>query len=188
MDRIQKVSSYLLVIFNILLVILPFSLFILWLFIDHNPIKEAIEHGVFFSAVQTPEGLVNLATVNWTLFTKCVGFISSLVGLLPILLGLLILKKIFRHYQKGQIFNKDNAQRYKHLGYLFFLAGFLTQPLSAMLQTLAITLTYPPGHHWIQIGFGTPTFESLFCGVLVLVISWVMVEGYKLQEEQKLIV
>lgn len=188
MDRIQKVSSYLLIIFNILLVILPLSLLILWVFIDHDPIKEAIEHGVFFAPVQTPEGSVNLATVNWTPFTKCIGFISNLVDILPILFGLLILKKVFRNYQKDEIFNRENAQRYKYLGYLFFLAGFLTQPLSAMLQTLAITLTYPPGHHWIQIGFGTPTFESIFCGVLVLVISWVMVEGYKLQEEQKLIV
>jgi hypothetical protein len=188
MERIQKVSSHLLFVFNVLLILLPLSLLLLWSFMEHAPLKEAIEHGVFFAAVQTPEGLVNLATVNWTPFTKCIGFISSLVGMLPILLGLLILKRVFRNYQKGEIFNTDNAQRYKYLGYLFFLAGLLTQPLSSMLQTLAITLIYPSGHHWIQIGFGTPTFESIFCGVLVLVISWVMVEGYKLQEEQKLIV
>jgi hypothetical protein len=57
-----------------------------------------------------------------------------------------------------------------------------------MLKILAVTLTYPTGPRTIVIGFGTPTFESLFCGILVIVISWVMVEGYKLQEDQKFII
>lgn len=187
MNRMQKVSSYLLVLFNSLLVFIPLALLVLWVFIDYHPLKEAIEHGVFFEAVPTttPQGLVNLAQVNWNGFTKSVGFLSSLVDVLPILLGLLILKTVFRNYQRGDIFNVYNAKQYKNLGYLFFLAAFITQPLSGMLKVLAITLTNPVGQRTIQIGFGTPTFEVLFCGVLVLVISWVMAEGCKLQEDQK---
>lgn len=188
MDRIQKVSSYLLATFNILLVVLPLSLLILWLFIDHDPIKQAIAEGLFFEPVHTPEGVINLAMIKWDPFAKFIGFVGSLVGILPILLGLFILKTVFRNYRKGEIFNITNARQYKYLGYLFFLSGLITTPLSSMLQVLAVTLTYPPGHRWITIGFGTPNMVTLFCGVLVLVISWVMVEGYKLQEEQKLIV
>ncbi len=188
MDRIRKVSSYLLVIFNILLAFLPLSLLVLWAFIDYGPIKEAIEHGVFFGPVRTPEGVVNLAKLPWYPLTKFIGFMGSLVGILPIFLGLFILKAIFRNYRKGEIFNITNARQYKYLGYLFFLDGLVTRPLSDMLQVLAVTLTYPPGHRYLTIGFGTPNMEALFCGVLVIVISWVMVEGYKLQEEQKLIV
>jgi hypothetical protein len=188
MDRIQKVSSYLLVIFNILLVVLPLSLFILWMFMDYGPIKEAIESGVFFEPVHAPRGIVNLAKLPWDPLTKFIGFMGNLVGILPILLGLIILKSIFRNYRKGEIFNIINARQYKYLGYLFFLDALITSPLSNMLKILAVTLTYPTGPRTIVIGFGTPTFESLFCGILVIVISWVMVEGYKLQEDQKFII
>ncbi|MBA3814475.1 MAG: DUF2975 domain-containing protein [Alphaproteobacteria bacterium] len=188
MDRIQKISSYLLVIFNILLVVLPLSLLILWFFIDVDPIKEAIKHGLLFGPVDTPEGIVNLGTIKWYPLTKFTGFMGSLLGILPILLGLMILKTIFRNYRKGEIFNITNARQYKYLGYLFFLDALLTKPLSDMLQVLSVTFTYPPGLRYISIGFGTPNMEALFCGILVIVISWVMVEGYKLQEEQKLII
>lgn len=188
MDRIQKVSSYLLIIFNILLVFIPLSLLLLWLYIDYGPIKEAIEHGVFFEPVHAPRGVINLAKLPWDPLTKFIGFMGNLVGILPILLGLIILKSIFRNYRKGEIFNITNARQYKYLGYLFFLNGLITSPLSHMLKILAVTLTYPTGPRTIVIGFGTPTFESIFCGVLVLVISWVMVEGYKLQEDQKFII
>lgn len=188
MDRIQKVSSYLLVSFNILLVGLPLFLSILWVFIDDDPIKKAVSEGLFFEWTRTPEGVVNLAKIAWTPLTKFIGFMGSLLGNLPVLLGLFILKAVFRNYRKGEIFNITNAQQYKYLGWLFFLDAFITRPLSEMLQVLAVTLTYPPGHRYITLGFGTPNIEALFCGILVIVISWVMVEGYKLQEEQKLTV
>jgi hypothetical protein len=187
MDRIQKFSSYLLVLFNILLVIIPLSLLFLWSFIDYGPLNKAIAGGLIFEQVptSTSQGLVNLAKVHWNGLTKSLGFLSSLVDVLPILLGLLILKTVFRNYQRGDIFNAYNAKQYKRLGYLFFLAAFITQPLSGMLKVLAITFSNPSGQRTIQIGFGTPTFETLFCGVLILVISWVMAEGCKLQEDQK---
>lgn len=188
MDRIQKVSSYLLAIFNMLLVVLPLSLLILWLFMDYGPINNAITEGLFFSPVETPEGVLNLGMIKWDTLSKFIGIMASLLGILPILLGLIILKTIFRNYRKGEIFNITNAHQYKYLGYLFFLDGLVTKPLSGLLQVLAVTLTNSPGHRYLSIGFGTPNLEALFCGVLVIVISWVMVEGYKLQEEQKLIV
>jgi hypothetical protein len=178
MDRIQKVSSYLLIMFNFLLLALPLFILSLWLFMETPPLKEAISEGLFFESVRTPEGVVNLSLVKWDPLTKIIGFMASFVGVLPILLGLFVLKYVFRNYKKGEIFNIFNARHYTYLGWLFFLDALIAKPLS----------TYPPGHRWIQIGYGTPTLGVLFCGVLVIVISWVMVEGYKLQEEQKLVV
>lgn len=188
MDRIQKISSYLLIIFNLLLIGLPFLIGSLWLFMETAPLKEAISEGLFFDSVRTPEDVVNLSMVKWDPLTKVIGFLASLVGLLPILLGLFVLRPVFRNYGKGEIFNIFNARHYKYLGWLFFLDALITKPLSSMLMVLAITLTYPPGHRYIQIGFGTPTLGSLFCGVLVLVISWVMLEASKLQEEQQFVI
>ena len=68
MYRIQKVSSYLLILFNLLLIVLPLFTLILWLFIEYSPVKISISEGLFFDAVRIPEGVVNLSTVkfvNW---------------------------------------------------------------------------------------------------------------------------
>ncbi len=188
MTRIQKVSTYLLAIFNLLLIILPLFVLILWVFMEYAPIKVAISEGLFFNPVHTPEGIVNLSTIQWTPLPRFTGLMASLVGLLPILLGLIVLKPVFRNYKTAEIFNAYNARHYKYLGWLFFLDALLTKPLSGMLMVLSVTLSNPPGHRFVQIGFGTPNMEELLCGVLVIVISWVMVEGYKLQEDQKFIV
>lgn len=188
MYRIQKVSSYLLIFFNLLLIALPLFALILWMFIEYEPLKIAISEGLFFDVVRTPEGVVNLSTVKWTPLSKFVDFIATLVGLLPTILGLFVLKAVFRNYQKGDIFNAYNARHYKYLGWIFFSDALILKPLSDMLMVLGVTLSNPPGHRYITIGYGNPNVEELFCGVLVIVISWVMVEGYKLQEEQKFVI
>ncbi|MBI2707292.1 MAG: DUF2975 domain-containing protein [Proteobacteria bacterium] len=188
MTRIQKVSSYLLIISNLLLIALPLFILSLWLFMETLPIKEAISEGLFFDFVRTPEGVVNLSMIKWNPLTKFIGFMASFVGLLPILLGLFVLKAVFRKYQKGEIFNAYNARYYKYLGWLFFLNALIARPLSDMLEVLAVTLSNPPGHRYITLGFGTPNVEGLLCGLVIIVISWVMVEGYKLQEEQEFVI
>ena len=55
-----------------------------------------------------------------------------------------------------------------------------------MLIILMATLSNPPGHRYISLNFGTPNLEVLFWGMLVIVISWIMAEGYKLQKDQDL--
>ncbi len=83
------------------------------------------------------------------------------------------------------IFSTTNAILYKKLGWLFFWDALLIHSLSHTLMVLAVTLTNPPGHRWISVQFGTPNLEALFCGVLLIVISWVMHEASKLHDEQK---
>lgn len=41
----------------------------------------------------------------------------------------------------------------------------------------------PPGHRYLSISFGTPNLSSLFYGVLVIVVSWVMREASELHDE-----
>jgi hypothetical protein len=105
--------------------------------------------------------------------------------LLPFLLSLLVLKSIFKNYQQGEIFSTANALHYKKLGWLFFLDALLIKSLSNTLLVLAVTLTNPPGHRWITISYGTPNLKALFCGMLVIIISWVMLEASKLHDDQQ---
>lgn len=191
MHRIQKISSYLLIVFNVLIITLPFSAVITWLFIETEFVKNIISNSFLFKQIQTPEGFVNLSQIKWTLTSKTIGFSASALGLLPIFLSLFSLKSIFQNYQKGKIFTITNAQHYRRLGIFFFLDALLATSIADMLMVLAATLSNPPGHRYISISFGTPNIEALFCGILVcgilvIVISWVMLEASKLHEEQQL--
>lgn len=185
MDKIQRVSRYLLVIFNTLLAILPLFVIIQWLFIDTDTIKNLVDQGFLQKPISTPEGYVNLSTIHWSFLAKIIGLLAQSVGLLPLFLSLFVLKSIFLNYQKGEIFSTINASHYRYLGWLFFLDALIAQPLSNLLMVLAVTLANPPGHRYITLSFGTPNIEALFCGMLVIVISWIMLEASKLHDEQK---
>lgn len=188
MHNIQRMSSYLLWAFNFLLVAMPLWLVIRWAFIEWKPLRNLIAQGIFMNPVETPEGTVNLANLTLTPLSWSAGFLGDLIGSIPFFLGLVVLRHLFQNYRKGNIFSFENAQKYKCLGWLLLLDGLFLIPLSNMLMVLMATLSNPPGHRCITISFGTPNLEALFWGVLVIVMSWVMTEGYKLQEDQNLTV
>ncbi len=190
MSKIQKISAYLLVAFNVLLISTPLLIVIQVLFIEAEitdaDVTAAINFfGLLEKMIQTPEGYVNLSMVPWTPFSNFLRFISEILGLLPFMLSLLVLKSIFRNYQKGEIFSTTNAIHYKKLGWLFFIDALIVKSLSHTLMVLAVTLTNPPGHRYITVHFGTPNLKALFYGVLLIVVSWVMLEASKLHDEQK---
>ena len=186
MQRIQKVSTYLIWVFNFLLIAYPLFIISQSFLIDWELFKNLVREGLIFTPIATPEGAINLANVAFTPFTKMIWLASNLIGFAPLFLGLLILKTLFTNYKMGIIFSLQNAEKYKYIGGLFLIDAFLTGPLSQMLNVLAVTLSNPPGHRYISLSFGTPNVEAIFCGILILCISWIMTEGYKLQEEQSL--
>lgn len=131
---------------------------------------------------------MNLSDIVWTTPLKLLGFASQIIGILPFLISLIVLKSIFKNYQQGDIFTSNNAQNFKKLGWLAFIDAFFIKSLSSSLLILAATLTNPPGHRYLTAGFGIPNLTALFLGALLIIISWVMLEASKLQSEQKLII
>jgi hypothetical protein len=191
MNKIQKVSSFLLIGFNILLISIPLMVIIQWLFIDTKISSSGDFIQIFHlleKTIETPEGYINLSTVHWTLFTKLLAFCSAMLQITPFILSLFVLKSIVKNYHKNEIFSITNALLYRKLGWIFFLNALLIKSLSHTLMVLAVTLANPPGHRYLTLSFGTPNMEALFYGALVIVVSWVMLEANKLHDEQKFII
>ena len=184
MNRIQKISSYLVTVFNVLIITLPIASLLSWFFINTVIVKQWIAQGILFTPVHTPEGIVSLDKILWTPLMKLIGLSAELIGMLPFFISLFILKSIFKQYATGNIFNTENARSYKQLGWVFITQACIAKPLSDMLIVGAVTLSNPPGHRYINFEFGTPNIESVFCGVMMIVISWVMLEASKLHDEQ----
>ncbi len=188
MSRIQKISSYLLVVFNILIVMIPLFLTMQWIFISlkTTDVSNVINFfGMLEKTIQTPEGYVNLSNISWTPLLKLLGFCADLIAALPFLISLFLLKKLFVHYRDGEIFNVRNALIYRKLGVLYLIDALFIKSFSQTLMILAVTMTNPPGSRYLSISFGTPNLSSLFYGVLVIIVSWVMLEANKLHDEHK---
>ena len=193
MTKIQKTSSYLLVIFNCLLVYLPLNIILFWTFIDADSMKNLFNgdwgHGFGWESTSllanTPDGPINMISVKWTVISKAIGFGSAALGTLPTFLGVLALRSVFKNYKKGDVFNVVNAIRYRYIGWLFVLSSLITKPISDGLLTFATTHSNAPGHRYLTLSFGTTDLGTVFYGVMIIIISWVMLEASKLQEEQK---
>ena len=186
MKKIQTVSTYLIASFNIILWSYPILLTLLWTLKDWAPIRALVNIGMLRNDVLTPEGMVSLSSLTLTPLSWSIGYMAAIVGFMPLFLGLFVLKRLFQNYKRGSIFLLENAQKYKYIGGLFILNALLIKPLSDMMMVLSATLSNPPGHRYITVDFGTPNVEDIICGLLVIVISWIMAESYKLKEDQTL--
>lgn len=175
MPQIQRVSRYLILAFNFLLIAVP-CFVIVQGFIDQDQM------------ISTPEGFVNVRSLSWSSGAKPLWLTGIAINMFPIFLSLFVLKTLFRNYQIGEIFTEKNAMQYRKLGMLFFSYALIAEPLSNLFTILAATLSNPPGHRYLQLALGTPNLEALFCGILVLVISWIMREATKIHDEQTLTV
>lgn len=189
MGKIQRVSSLLLIVLNVLLVVIPLGVIIQRLFLTPTDLKELVANGHWWMTtgymVDTPEGNVDLSTLDWTALSRILYLAAGIVEVLPLFLSLFVLKALFKNYRKGEIFSKGNAVFYKYLGWLFFFDALLAKPLSGTLSVLLGTLQNPPGHRYITIMFNQFNLEALFCGMILIVISWVMLEASKLHDEQQ---
>jgi len=56
------------------------------------------------------------------------------------------------------------------------------------LLSVVLTMDNLPGQRMIVVALDSGDFTGIFVGVVVLIISWVMDEGRKIEEDQALIV
>jgi hypothetical protein len=90
-------------------------------------------------------------------------------------IGIAVLYRLFKLYERGIIFTPANVECIKWLG-LWTLAGWA---LSNAVE-ISKLITYDSAD--VNLGLTT----TFFGGVLVLLMSWIMEEGGKIQEEQAL--
>ena len=81
---------------------------------------------------------------NLSAISKVLGFLGSIVNLLPVYLGILIMMKLSKNYIAGKIFSISNAKSYRNLGVIYLLSALLLQPLAQVLFSLSISFI---NHH-----------------------------------------
>ena len=174
-ERIQRASRRLRYLLLAAIWLMPVINAIFWLNINRMPdlvLKKAIP-----IAVTMPMPLSSIV-------------LSFLVTMLPTgvsMVGAYYLQRLFLLYEQDQIFCLANVFCFKKLSKVLIWA-FFANIVGRSLLSVAVSLPNPPGQRILTVELSSSDLTILLLGGILAVISWVMEEGRKLQEEQDLTV
>lgn len=176
-DKIRKISHFLILSFKILMLTLPLLTIAYWFGLISLP-KE------YFSMFRVPVD-VDITTLRFNLKLA-----ACLIDLIPtgiVLLGFYYLIKLFELFSNQIFFGLQNVTYIRKIGFnllLQFAASILVQPFISLI----LTFDAPKGGHTIAIGMGNNEISTLLIGTVVILFSWIMEEARKLEEEKSLTV
>lgn len=120
-------------------------------------------------------------------WVRALCFLAALIPATAFMVTLLRLRCLFALYKEGCIFSLANVVCFRRLAKALLwwaVATILYTPLFG----LAVTAANPPGRHILKLGLGTNELELFFVAAIAVVISRVMEEARRLDEEQALTV
>jgi len=191
MNKIKKLSKILKYIFYGLLIAYPLFEIIFWL----NPVglfmngEEAVmpRTGFMFGFGETASsGTKIFQDLTWS--DRIIGFMVQLIPNLLTIAVLYCLAKLFALYEEGKIFVVSSSQYLKKIGFLLLISNLVRPLVFSPLLQLAITTNNPAKEFFISVTLGTSDLHDIFMSLLVILVSWIMTEACKINEEQKLTV
>lgn len=178
MNKIQRVSFIFRILFQISFIAIPLLQVFVWIRAPHG----FGEH-TQFAYQYLNHHLQTLVLHEISLQEKLLGFLISLIPVSIELFIVFFLIKLFKRYEQGEIFSFENVKTIKNIGYSLLISQLLN-PIYEGLMSLLLTWHNPPGHRIAVISFGTVNLMTIITALLVILISWIMAEAFKLQEEQ----
>ncbi|EGU39632.1 hypothetical protein VII00023_12773 [Vibrio ichthyoenteri ATCC 700023] len=179
MQKIQTYSRYIRFVLLMLLVITPIANLYFWLMVqseyDFLTSMGIIQLGFDISAF-TQEPL--------TLSARLWAFAASMVPCGILMYAFSILARLFKCYEKAEVFTLDTVKYFNNLGRVFFLWAFGNVIYSGLIS-VALSFNNPPGERILAITFAGLDLMSIFCGFIVLTIAWVMKEAQQLADEHQ---
>lgn len=172
LTRIKRMSRRLEKIAWLLFWLAPVVCALFWIFFNEFP-----------EIMKTQHGLVKRSFLP--LGNRALCFCATLPALSVAMYSLSALRSLFRLYAQGEVFSGRNVACYRKLGLsLLYWSGavFLQTPL----LSLAMSAGMPPGQRSLTVALGSVELASLFAGLVALLVSWVMDEGRRIEEEQSL--
>jgi len=169
-NRIQRVSGNFRLLFTVLIFCTPVITLLFWLFFNYLPVGFKTELPV----------AVNQAL---PLKTLLLAFLVSLIPASVAIYGIINLKELFKLYEKAIVFSKKNVKCFRSLGYTLIywvVANFIF----VVLISIVLTFNNSLGERVMVAKFGISDIGTLIIGAVVILVSWVMNEASKLEDEQ----
>ena len=177
MSNIQKQSRRVRMLLQSLFVLTPIMVCYFWLTVETS-YDFISATGIFYLTYDI--GYFTMLPLTMT--TRIVAAFTSLAMSSILMYALMVLIRLFRNYERGEIFSLENAMSYQKLGYSLFY-WVLGSVIYGSLMSVILSFNNPPGERIFEISFVGMDFLTLILGIIILIISWVMKEGYILADE-----
>lgn len=183
MKKIRFISQCFFWLFIIIFIAMPILSVVFWI---HAPdLLYLANKSLGFSINEIPKGIDILHTLSAT--TKLLAFTVDLIPLILNMLVVYFLIRLFALFKKGELFSLNNVICIKRTG-IFLLVGQLVNPFYEAAISAVLTYGNPPGHRYAAATLSGTNIGIILVSILIILISWIMAEGCKLQEEQRLTV
>lgn len=179
-QRIKKISKFFRILFQIAFVLQPILLCIFGY-------KLLFNH--FMGFPQLNFTMIFFPPAKHVIFplspaTRIYAFLLSTIPVIISEIMLYFLIKLFYLYEKAEIFTLQSVKYIKYVGYALLVRQIIN-PLYQFTSGAILTWNNPPGQHYAEITFTGSNLVTILIALLIILISWIMAEGYKLHEEQK---
>lgn len=138
--------------------------------------------GVATSAIRLPIQWDSVAVWQWYLLWALTALYTS-IGLI----GLFFLRRAFAGFARGELFNLGNSKDLRRFAILLFVHALAT-PIHFALTSVLLSFHHPAGERMLAIFFGSNELTAVGAGLVLWVMSNLLVEGSKLQNENRLFV
>lgn len=177
MQRIKLVSLFFRLFFQVTFLCLIAAQFIGWMYAPMNV--------GFFNVI--PASYQHLISSSLDMNTRVAGFFLSSIPLLIKLIVLYSLIKLFRLYERHEFFSVKNVIYIRSAGYALLLFE-IAKPIIDFLLGFILTSANPPGLRVAMLTISEANIGVILTSLLIILVSWIMSEGCKLNEEQQLII
>lgn len=182
MNKIKRVSLFFRIIFQLGFILMPVMLAQAWINSPTPTTYCSYLTGLYFNFIPSHLDVLQPLTTS----TRILGFCLSLLPLSIELFIVYCLIKLFRFFEKGEIFSLKNVHCIRNIGYTLLVSQVIN-PFYQLLMTYIVTWYNPlhEGKHYIEFQIGAYNANVLLTGFLIILISWIMAEGSVLAEEQQ---
>lgn len=174
-EKIQRASRRLRYLLSAAICLMPAINAIFWL--NMNRMPDLVLRKILPFAATMPMPLISLV----------MGFLVTMLPVGVTMVGAYYLQRLFLLYEQGQIFFLANVRCFKKLSKVL-IWSFVAEIVSRSLLSVVLSFPNPPGQRIVTVDLSSSDLTILLLGGILAVISWVMEEGRKLQEEQDLTV
>lgn len=174
-EKIKKISAVFYIIMTLALVLVPIYYGAYWILINDFPASLIQNNGNPADFIQ------NKLSLN----LKLTGFAVSVLPMISVSYIFFNLRKLFNLYRKGNIFSFEHVGIFKRTARGMILWVFFSIVYESC-KTIIFSFNNPPGSRFISVGFGSSELTLVIITGIIFLISWVMDEAGKLDEENRL--
>ncbi len=98
-------------------------------------------------------------------------------------MGAISLRELFKLYERAIVFSERNVNCFRRLGYTL-ISWVFANLIFVVLISVVLTFNNLPGERVVVAQFGSSDVVTLIIGAIVLLVSWVMEEASRLENEQ----